>query len=58
MVQTFLYLDPGSGSYLVQMIIAAMLGAFFYIKSIWWRIKSFFSRYKNHDSLKKDDGNE
>jgi hypothetical protein len=44
-----LYIDPGSGSYLVQMIIAAILGALFYFKSAWWKIKSFFSRKKKRD---------
>lgn len=46
MVQTFLYLDPGSGSYLVQIIIATVLGVAFYIKAFWYQIKSFFSRKK------------
>ena len=41
-----LYIDPGSGSYLVQMIIAAILGGMFYIKTIWKRIKLFFSKNK------------
>jgi hypothetical protein len=37
-----LYLDPGSGSYLIQVIIAAVLGVIFYFKSGWNWIKSFF----------------
>ena len=37
-----LYIDPGSGSYLVQVIIAAVLGIAFYFKTIWLRIKMFF----------------
>lgn len=41
-----LYIDPGSGSYLVQMIIAAVLGGMFYIKTIWKRIKFFFTKNK------------
>ncbi len=41
-----LYIDPGSGSYLVQMIIAAVLGGMFYIKTIWKRIKLFFTKNK------------
>ena len=41
-----LYIDPGSGSYLVQMIIAAVLGGMFYIKTIWKRIKLFFLKNK------------
>ncbi|MEP7258924.1 MAG: hypothetical protein ABI687_11050 [Flavitalea sp.] len=45
----FLYVDPGSGSYLVQMIIAAILGALFYFKTLWWRIKSFFTRKKKDE---------
>jgi hypothetical protein len=42
----FLYIDPGSGSYLVQVIIAAILGGAFWIKKFWRKIKSFFSRGK------------
>jgi len=49
-----LYVDPGSGSYLVQMIIAAILGALFYFKQIWWRIKAFFTKSKKDDSPGND----
>ena len=52
----FLYLDPGSGSYLIQMIIAAVLGALFYFKHIWWKVKAFFSRFKKND-VNGNDGN-
>ena len=41
-----LYVDPGSGSYLVQAIIAAVLGALFYFKAAWWKVKSLFTRKK------------
>jgi hypothetical protein len=50
----FLYIDPGSGSYLIQVIIAAILGALFYIKNLWWRIKSFFTRSKKEDPTQND----
>ena len=43
-----LYIDPGSGSYLIQAIIAAVLGAVFYFKTIWWKLKSLFNRSKKH----------
>jgi len=43
-----LYIDPGSGSYLVQIIIAAVLGVAVYFKNIRLKIRSFFSR-KNKD---------
>lgn len=48
----FLYLDPGSGSYLVQVIIAAVLGATFFFKNSWLKIKAFFS---GHKAAEKDE---
>jgi hypothetical protein len=38
------YIDPGSGSFIFQMIIAAALGVSFGIRLFWRRIRSFFSR--------------
>lgn len=50
MMQNFLlYIDPGSGSYLVQVIVAAALGAAFWIKMSWHRIVSFFKGKKSSD---------
>ena len=42
----FAYLDPGTGSYLVQILIAGLVGAAFSIKIFWQRIKDFFSGKK------------
>lgn len=42
----FIYIDPGSGSYLIQVIVAAIVGAAFWIKMSWYRIKSFFTGHK------------
>ncbi len=39
-----LYIDPGSGSYLVQVIAAAALGIVFFFKNIKLYIRSFFTR--------------
>ncbi len=39
MIYEFLYIDPGSGSYLIQIIVAAVLGAFFWIKMFWQRLR-------------------
>ncbi len=36
------YLDPGSGSILIQMLIAAILGAGIFVRSQWARIKKWF----------------
>lgn len=47
----FLYIDPGSGSYIVQMIIAAVLGVSFFFKNFWLTVKSFFTGRK----MKKED---
>jgi hypothetical protein len=55
MFNTLLYLDPGSGSYLVQMIIAAILAGLFFFKNLWWKIKAFFTRTKNDPSSQKEE---
>ncbi|HLI94443.1 MAG TPA: hypothetical protein VKU83_12555 [Puia sp.] len=47
MSASLLYIDPGSTSYLVQVIIAAILGAAFWIRKFWRKIRSFFTREKN-----------
>ncbi|WP_162836159.1 hypothetical protein [Flavihumibacter solisilvae] len=52
-----LYIDPGSGSYLVQMLIAAALGGLFYFKQIGARIRSIFGR-KQKESGKQADPND
>ena len=51
MIQYLLYIDPGSGSYLIQVIIAGALGIVFFFKNIgrfvknaWLYVKSFFIR--------------
>jgi len=38
----FAYLDPGTGSYIIQVIIALVVGAAFSIKMFWKRIVIFF----------------
>jgi len=44
MLQYLIYIDPGSGSYLVQVIAAAVLGITFFFRNIRNYIKSFFTR--------------
>ena len=36
------YLDPGTGSYILQLLLAGLLGALFAVKLFWIRIKKFF----------------
>ncbi|CAB1065081.1 hypothetical protein D1BOALGB6SA_9878 [Olavius sp. associated proteobacterium Delta 1] len=35
------YLDPGTGSYMLQMVLAALFGALFAVKLFWNKIKLF-----------------
>lgn len=44
MIQHLLYIDPGSGSYLIQAIVAAVLGVAFFFKNIMLYVRHFFSR--------------
>jgi hypothetical protein len=37
------YLDPGTGSFVIQGIIAAVIGGGFAIKMFWHRIKAMFT---------------
>jgi hypothetical protein len=39
-----LYLDPGSGSFLLQLLIAGLAGAGIAIGAQWTRIKKLFSK--------------
>jgi hypothetical protein len=39
------YLDPGTGSYVVQVVIAALVGSGFALKIFWRRIADFFRRH-------------
>jgi hypothetical protein len=38
------YLDPGSGSLIIQVIIATLAGVGFIIRSNWQKIKGLFSK--------------
>jgi len=49
------YLDPGTGSILIQSLIAATAAAAIVIKTYWYRIKGFFSKSSVDDSTIVDD---
>ena len=46
-----LYLDPGSGSILLQLLLAALLGAGVLLRSQWSKIKNLF---KGKDTTEED----
>ncbi len=39
----FAYLDPGTGSYLMQVLIGGVMGGMFAVSMFWRRIVAFFS---------------
>jgi len=45
------YLDPGSGSFLIQLLIAALLGLGVAVRASWGKIKGWFGikSAKNED---------
>jgi hypothetical protein len=38
------YLDPGSGSFIFQLLIGGLLGGAVAVKAFWGRIRGFFTR--------------
>jgi hypothetical protein len=46
----FAYLDPGTGSIIVQGIIGAIAGGLVVGRMYWHKVKMFFSRGKTPDS--------
>ena len=47
------YLDPGSGSFILQLILATILGGLLVLRSYWNKVKDFFlklfKRYPGED---------
>jgi len=41
----YAYLDPGSGSYIFQLLLGVLFGFIFTLKSFWKKIKSFFGKF-------------
>ena len=39
----FAYIDPGTGSYLIQLLLGVVLGGAFAVKAFWSRIKQLFN---------------
>ena len=49
------YLDPGSGSFLVQLLIAALLGIGVAVRASWSKIKGWFGIKPTVDEDDDDD---
>ena len=39
------YLDPGTGSFMLQLLFAGVLAALFYLKIFWTRVKSITANF-------------
>lgn len=49
------YLDPGSGSMLLQLVIAGLLGAGLFLRASWSKIVKLFRRDGNIEIQESDD---
>jgi hypothetical protein len=50
-----LYLDPGSGSFLIQLLIAGLAGAGIAIGASWSKIKRFLNKNKAKTETEDDE---
>ena len=49
----YAYLDPGTGSIIIQSIIAAMAAGLYAVSGYWHKLKSFFKKNKKKDKETK-----
>ena len=54
MENVLLYLDPGSGSMIIQLLIASLLGVVTFFKHIKVRVKHFFSKPSDNASQERE----
>lgn len=52
---SFAYVDPGSGSYIIQLILAGLLGMIFYIKQIKNFLRNLFTKFIWKNKSQKND---
>ena len=55
-VNAHAYLDLGTGSFIVQLIIAAIAGVFFSAKLYWHKIKTQFTSFLNRFFKREKNG--
>lgn len=49
------YLDPGSGSFILQLLIAALVGSMFIFRSSWKKALTFFRNLVNKEKNDKEE---
>lgn len=55
LLSTRAYLDPGSGSFILQLILATLLGLGFVLKGYWSKVVSLFKRRSDEPQEPPDD---
>lgn len=49
------YLDPGTGSFVIQMVLAGLLGVAVVVRVYWKKITKIFNKKNNYDELEEID---
>lgn len=52
------YLDPGSGSFILQILLAALLGSMFVLRSFWAKVVNFFRKGSTNPEKSPDSQDE
>ena len=50
-LRPMVYLDPGTGSFIIQMVLAGLLGIAVAVRVYWKKIVAFFNKKKDVDVL-------
>ncbi len=50
-----LYIDPGTGSLLLQIVVGGLLASAMFFKRIWYSIFYFFKKKENTDPTEDED---
>ncbi|MFW5713982.1 MAG: hypothetical protein ACOCYU_04855 [Brevefilum sp.] len=54
-LKPLMYLDPGSGSFIIQMLLAGLLGIAVAVRIYWKKIVKFFQKDKGGDDQEELD---
>ncbi|MDP2696294.1 MAG: hypothetical protein Q8O87_03555 [bacterium] len=48
------YLDPGTGSFLIQLIVSGVIGGAYVVKTFWKNIRGFVSSRSKSETLNEE----
>ena len=49
------YLDPGSGSFILQILLATLLASLLFMKTFWRKVVGFFKKPSAQDQIENPD---